>query len=478
MLSVPRRESTRIQADGEEGSGAEEEGNSGSNDDWSDDEGEAAEVEERRRSPLVQSDSYRTARENLSRDEDASGDSDEAERPQKEVAIIPSDPIGTSLHTSLTATESVVTGEGNAQDSLQSLLKHNKDSRVKKAAPRLPSALKTATKFSAGESSRMPKNTVPRTSNGTKKKAGAMVRFNSLAVRPRASFKARLITKRRSLRKPTVKHQGEIIKTEKMLVRVEYTASSLSDDFDENETTGIETRVIEKWREFVVVCRDAGDEHENVDVKLQLYKTRQIPASDEQGQFQIFGKWTRQILLNRKETRCNLFSTLDKTLVIYAPYRAGHIFYILRPHSVASSVEWYTFIRDCLGWDRPGALDIEVPDLSVTLKVAAPFQALLDAEAKADTGKGSVEGAEKAKSNAAKSLLSRSQDLLKGEKEWEEILSYWKDHEMMGLAWRRYDRIEWVYGINEHRMYGTMGMSKVMTPRFGTIHHLLTAVDT
>ncbi len=80
--------------------------------------------------------------------------------------------------------------------------------------------------------------------------------------------------KRRSIKrfKGGKVHDGEIIKMEKMLVRADSTMQDLPDEYDENESVKIETRAVEKWREFVVVCRESASE--DAEFVLQLYKTR------------------------------------------------------------------------------------------------------------------------------------------------------------------------------------------------------------
>lgn len=67
---------------------------------------------------------------------------------------------------------------------------------------------------------------------------------------------------------------GEIVKMEKMLVRVDVTTGSEQPgpDFDEKDSQRIETRTIEKWREFMVVCR--GSHHDDAVLCLEFYKTR------------------------------------------------------------------------------------------------------------------------------------------------------------------------------------------------------------
>ncbi len=57
-----------------------------------------------------------------------------------------------------------------------------------------------------------------------------------------------------------------------MLVRVETTPQQVPDEYDENGSMKIETRTLEKWREFVVVCR--GSSSDEAEFTLQLYQTR------------------------------------------------------------------------------------------------------------------------------------------------------------------------------------------------------------
>jgi hypothetical protein len=67
---------------------------------------------------------------------------------------------------------------------------------------------------------------------------------------------------------------GEIVKVEKMLVRMDITTGSEqpNEDYDEKDSQRVETRTTEKWREFMVVCRES---HEDEAVLcLQMYKTR------------------------------------------------------------------------------------------------------------------------------------------------------------------------------------------------------------
>ena len=73
------------------------------------------------------------------------------------------------------------------------------------------------------------------------------------------------------LRRKKIK-DGLIVKMERMLVRVDEAGREVPDDFDENGSQKIDSRVKDKWREYMVVCRHS--ESEDADFVLQIYKTR------------------------------------------------------------------------------------------------------------------------------------------------------------------------------------------------------------
>lgn len=65
---------------------------------------------------------------------------------------------------------------------------------------------------------------------------------------------------------------GIVVKMERMLVRVDEAAKDVPDDFDENASQKIDSRVKDKWREYMIVCRQSISD--DADFVLQMYKTR------------------------------------------------------------------------------------------------------------------------------------------------------------------------------------------------------------
>ena len=137
--------------------------------------------------------------------------------------------------------------------------------------------------------------------------------------------------------------------------------------------------------------------------------------------------------------------------------------FFLHCRSGASAVEWFSFLRACLGISRGRTIQISIPDLSASVRLADPFNTLFDA----DTLEAAAEGDEEVMALAIKSersvagmLIDRCVTMLAKNPEWHSVLESWAGNDRVGLAWKRYDRLEWIYGANESKMYGTMAMLK------------------
>lgn len=105
-----------------------------------------------------------------------------------------------------------------------------------------------------------------------------LVKFDVPEDSKRASIhlrakQAQMTVQRASTRLRRKKLQdGLVVKMERMLVRVDAAVNQVPDDLDENASQKIDSRVKDKWREYMVVCRHS--ESEGADFVLQMYKTR------------------------------------------------------------------------------------------------------------------------------------------------------------------------------------------------------------
>ncbi|KAI9763125.1 MAG: hypothetical protein M1840_000890 [Geoglossum simile] len=346
-------------------------------------------------------------------------------------------------------------------------LKNSKHGRHSQSSPDPPKGILSKGKGApvVGSDAAEVPQTIPSITAKKDRITSGLVRFNMPddVIRLDREMKVRLeqLSRRRSLRRYRrgKVRDGEILKMEKMLVRVELTSQPLPDNFDENASMKVVTKLIEKWREFFVVCRETTSE--GAEILLQFYKSRVIPAVDHAA---IHKRSAHLVHLKRKDTHVNLYSPLDKTVVVWASCKHGTLIYIMRPRSSASSVEWYTFLRSSLGWNRSRELQVNVPDLNVSLVLQDVFEKV---EVERDAAQASEDGDESAiirtmveEQAVAPSIIERCMLMLQGCSEWSEILEHWSKVENMGLAWKRYDRLEWIHGVNEKKMYGTMAMEK------------------
>jgi len=257
------------------------------------------------------------------------------------------------------------------------------------------------------------------------------------------------------LRRRSSFRSGQLMKAERMLVRVDSTAHDLGNDFDENYYFSKEAKSVNKWREFVVVCRQStADEAKFV---LRMYKSRVIPFIEDGKKDSK--KFTHEIYLNKKDVHVNLFSSLDKTIVLWAPFKKFNRIYILKPQSASDAVQWYHFLRTCLGWKRPPELRVHVPDLDVMLTLDNPFASTSAGKQISQSNKMAEFSDElQDEGGVARSIILRCLQLL-AESPVSHTTELWKEHgERLGLAWRRYDRLEWISGVSEQNMYGSMAM--------------------
>lgn len=279
----------------------------------------------------------------------------------------------------------------------------------------------------------------------------------------------------RRLRKGIV-HDGEIVKMEKMLVRVEYTTHEVPSDFDENDSPKIESRIEKRWREYVVVCRQSASD--DMDFVLQFYDTRAIPTiegtTDKQKK-----KSAHNIELRRGQTNINLFSSLDKTMVLWFPYRKTTRLFIMQPAAGSNSMEWYTFLRGVLGKQRIECLQVNVPSFGVSLRLENPFAQVEASRTIAQEVDGTDEAIMRTMNEeqaAAGRIVDRCMDMLGSSPEWGDIVRAWSQRGLVGLAWKKYDRLEWIHGANERKMYGTMAMTKSHDLELRPKQHYPTAV--
>jgi hypothetical protein len=124
-----------------------------------------------------------------------------------------------------------------------------------------------------------------------------------------------------------------------------------------------------------------------------------------------------------------------------------------------------------MGWRRPATLQVQVPDLGVTLRLEKPFEGLEAAGLDATDEESALVKTAEAEQAVAAKIISQAIKMLEADPEWSQVVKTWKETAKMGLAWKRYDRLEWVHGATEQKMYGSMAMQNSHELELRPKHH-------
>lgn len=166
--------------------------------------------------------------------------------------------------------------------------------------------------------------------------------------------------------------------------------------------------------------------------------------------------------------------------MLWVPDKRGTRIGYLRPRTISEGVEWFTFLRGILGVVRPTELLVSVPDLSVNLRLEDPFKHL-DQPGSANGNEDEDTIARKAAAKeqvVARQIIKDCLDMLKRSPQYSDIIEAWTNEHRIGLAWKRYDRLEWIHGVTERKMYGSMAMIRTHELELRPKLHYATNVET
>lgn len=250
------------------------------------------------------------------------------------------------------------------------------------------------------------------------------------------------------------KESGEILAAEKMLVMLKGTKLKyVSHQF--NEIENIETKVLKKWKEYIVVARNTGNTY--APILLQFYENRDIPRIQEDITKPV-SKWDTVL---SKNTYVKFYSTLDKTIVFWRGSETGTLLYILRPRSHRLSLRWLSLFLRTLGAKKSSNLTIGIPGLGYSIEIKLPVAMIQEEQDRLERERRMNK---LVSYHEIKSVLSRASPLLKYVYavtiKLLKTVGYKKDDlrkfvggRKYGLAWRHYDRIEWMAESNEEGIY-------------------------
>lgn len=245
------------------------------------------------------------------------------------------------------------------------------------------------------------------------------------------------------------KQTGEAIRIESLLTLVKWSDQEhIPPTFSEVESC--DTKILEPWKEYVMVVRKTGEFKDPL--ILQFYSSRLIKKIDKINLKKPVSKIDSKINFN---THAKFYSTLDKTVVLWTPNKNGTKIYIFRSKTQYESVRLLAFFQKCIGVVQPNDITVNIPDFSLSLEIRMPWKTILSLNQKYAL---SNELDDMLSYKDLKSILVRGNPIVafviasivksisKIASKREDI-DFLKYSQKLGLAWRRYDRLEWVREI-------------------------------
>lgn len=253
------------------------------------------------------------------------------------------------------------------------------------------------------------------------------------------------------------KKHGEIVRVDKMLVAVKMaSASYLPPEF--NEMDPVEGRLLERWKEYIVVARTTGDQANPI--SLQFYTTRNI-AKIEDSSYKAKSKLDVKL---GPDFQVNLYSSLDKSLALWKSTDKGTHIYLFQTRSKYAALDWLAFLAGVIGARRENIVHLQIPDLGVKADVDMPVKEVrrtLRQDPQENVNYSDVISYTSTPSRPVAMLLQRAIESVSEIDELKEMIEReWSGQVKLGLAWKRYDRLEWVFDANESQFQSSWAMAR------------------
>ncbi|KAI5292788.1 hypothetical protein KEM52_006072 [Ascosphaera acerosa] len=259
---------------------------------------------------------------------------------------------------------------------------------------------------------------------------------------------------------------GSVVKAERLLVRVDLVEREPPFHYDETFAYNIPVKAKRVWKEYICVCRRVAGPC--APFQLEFYTHRGIQLQQVEKRLSRKLRYSFRVMLDCNTTHVNIWSALDKSIVMWHQNEGKPSYkrYIMRTKSPFHTMEWYTFIRETLGFRRPSQLLVHIPELNLQIElhnVIEQYGKNAHALARKDEA-GGLELLRSVTINpqqaVSEGIIESCLETLRGNTRYGGLIANWDKFHRLGLAWRRYDRLEWVHGANERRMHGILAMNR------------------
>ena len=238
-----------------------------------------------------------------------------------------------------------------------------------------------------------------------------------------------------------------MLMVDKMLVRIQLTQSHVAVDYDETRSPYIDLQRSAKWRELIVSARVMeGDK-----VSLVAQKTRRLPGSRHIRRGAKF-----VVDLDPETTSVNLYSTLDKTIVLRVKeerdvrniarkvvrQKTLYHLYIFNLQSTDRSLHWYNFLRRRLGSISGDTARVVINCVELNASLELTIETAFHIDQNREETKGLA-------LRQTHEIIRKCTDTIRQQGRWKDVIAEWSSTHKVGLGCRRYDRLEWLHEAND-----------------------------
>lgn len=234
---------------------------------------------------------------------------------------------------------------------------------------------------------------------------------------------------------------GDIIRMDKMLVLVKF-ADNVTKIGAFSESEPCDTRIYERWKEYIVVLRKTNDATNQL--AIQLYSLHDV-ADDSHYKPAFLVELSRDV-------RAQLYSTSDRTISMTAPHEKGVIIYIFKPQFHILASKWLYFVMQMQNTSLSQHFDVSIPGLGVSSIIHIPMRKALEMLQKKEDAVFTV--TEKGYTLQYCSFLQYVKDTLLEELRRSETLipqvkQWFLENPNPWFCYKKYDRLEWLANDSE-----------------------------
>ncbi|SCU87325.1 LAFA_0E06062g1_1 [Lachancea sp. 'fantastica'] len=285
---------------------------------------------------------------------------------------------------------------------------------------------------------------------------------------------------------------GEVVKMEKMLVFIKSSKSTRGPLLNFSDVEPIDTRVVERWKEYIVVARATG--RSESPLYIQFYRDSKIPRVETNAHTETYKANSMDFML---DSSCivDFYNTLDKTIHVIKSSRScseegkgtngenledvGKLrIYILRCGSFASAEKWLLFLRQSLGHvNESGMVTVNVPEAGFSLEIPMSRNLRRRFENKAFTEEEQFKVLMMPRGYKPLGYpLARYLEVVILGKLLEcgfkaTSLGWIQANTLTGFCWKHYDRLEWCPGDQYDSIVGGVSLQASHLLEYRTLSH-------